>query len=387
MAQIPKFKVVQRKGKWWVNVPESLSSSGKRQQRSFPNRKQANEFAKELKDQNKSYGSYSRTLSAAKAEDATEALKLLEPHGITLKQAAQYYIKIHDKKSKAPTVAEAFDQHIERGTNLRERTIKNLKQSKKLAPDDLLNMNAFEVNGHIIHSYLESVAKTPAMYETHFRIWKSVFRPLETAGVIDKCPTRSVIRKKPPRAKPPVIFTPDQVQALFNACIDYKDGEARHCADCSAAFALCAFAGVRAEEVTRLEWGKHIKLKKTADKSTIVLTHEESKTDMTRTIVCGETLFTWLNAVEETKRVGHVIPKNWKRKSSRVRREAGLKGTDGRNQNAMRHSYGSYRYAIEGDVVRFRKEFGHQSSKTYFNYYHSLVDITEAQKYFAIKPS
>lgn len=262
MAKSPKFKVVQRKGKWWVNVPQSLSENGKRQQRPFSTRAKANEFAKTLREEQKAHGSYSRTLSASLAEDAAKAIILLEPYGVNLKQAAEFYLSYHDKRSKAPNVSEAFDQHIKRGEHLRKRTIQNLKQSKKLAPDDFLKMNAYDVSGDIFDRYLKSIAKTQAMYDTHFRIWRSVFRPLETARIINECPTKSVLRGKKPRTKPLAIFTPDQVQALFDSCIDYENGEARHCADCSAAFALCAFAGVRAAEVTRLKWGEHIKLGK-----------------------------------------------------------------------------------------------------------------------------
>lgn len=387
MSKSPKFEVVKRKGKWWVNIPQLLSETGKRQQRSFPTRAKANEFAKTLREEHKTHGSYSRTLRASLADDAAKAITILEPYGVTLKQAAEFYLSCHDKRSKAPTVSEAFDQHIKRGEHLRERTIQNLKQSKKLAPDDFLLMNAYDVSGDIFDRCLKSVAKTPGMYDTHFRIWRSVFRPLKTAGFIDACPTKSVLRGKKPRTKPPVIFTPDQVQALFDSCIDYKDGEARHCADCSAPFALCAFAGVRAEEVTRLKWAEHIKLGETAQESCIHLTANEAKTDMVRSIECNETLFAWLSAVGAEKRTGLVIPKNWKRKSSRVRKEAGLKGINKENQNALRHSYGTYRFSIEKDDHVFRREFGHRSSGTYFKHYHTLSDKTAAKKFFAIKPS
>lgn len=121
--------------------------------------------------------------------------------------------------------------------------------------------------------------------------------------------------------------------------------------------------------------------------SCIHLTTNEAKTDMVRSIECNETLFAWLSAVEVKKRNGLVIPKNWKRKSSRVRKEAGLNGANKENQNALRHSYGTYRFSIEKDVNLFRREFGHKSSETYFSHYHTLSDKTAAKKFFAVKPS
>jgi hypothetical protein len=63
--------------------------------------------------------------------------------------------------------------------------------------------------------------------------------------------------------------------------------------------------------------------------------------------------------------------------------KAGIPG--GWRQNALRHSFISYRVAETGDVARTSLEAGN-SPKIVFRNYREVVDGEEAKAWFAIKP-
>ena len=57
-------------------------------------------------------------------------------------------------------------------------------------------------------------------------------------------------------------------------------------------------------------------------------------------------------------------------------------------RNAMRHSYGSYHYALENDPIRTSVNMGHKTGDDIlFEHYRSLVSKGDAERYFDIKPS
>ncbi len=55
--------------------------------------------------------------------------------------------------------------------------------------------------------------------------------------------------------------------------------------------------------------------------------------------------------------------------------------------NAMRHSFGSYHFALYGDSIKTSLQMGHkQSDTTLFEHYRALTTESRGQKYFDIKP-
>ena len=63
--------------------------------------------------------------------------------------------------------------------------------------------------------------------------------------------------------------------------------------------------------------------------------------------------------------------------------KAGIPG--GWRQNALRHSFISYRVALTGDVARTALEAGN-SPKMIFRHYREIVDEEAAKAWFAITP-
>ncbi len=53
----------------------------------------------------------------------------------------------------------------------------------------------------------------------------------------------------------------------------------------------------------------------------------------------------------------------------------------------MRHSFGSYHYALHGNPLETSRQLGHKASdQVLFDHYRALATKTQAEAYFAIKP-
>ena len=69
-------------------------------------------------------------------------------------------------------------------------------------------------------------------------------------------------------------------------------------------------------------------------------------------------------------------------------REAGFPKWKENYSNAMRHSFGSYYYALTSDSSKTAAMLGHRSSdQMLFDHYRSLASRTEGEKYFSILPA
>ena len=141
--------------------------------------------------------------------------------------------------------------------------------------------------------------------------------------------------------------------------------------------AIGGFAGIRSAEVARLEW-KDIKW----DRGHIELAGSKAKTAARRLVPLSDNLKAWLapwrdqtgpiltitdasGALGDTAVKAH-IPGGWR-------------------QNALRHSFISYRVALTGDVARTSLEAGN-SPKMIFRHYREIVDEEATKAWWSIHP-
>ncbi|MEY3898292.1 MAG: hypothetical protein RLZZ214_3813, partial [Verrucomicrobiota bacterium] len=163
------------------------------------------------------------------------------------------------------------------------------------------------------------------------------------------------------------IFTPEEMERLLLAA---------H-ARILPLIAIGAFAGIRSAEVCRLHW-EDIKW----DRGHIEIAGKKAKTAARRLAPLPENLKAWLTpwhgetgeiisitdyagALSDTA-VKAKIPGEWR-------------------QNALRHSFISYRVAETGDVARTSLEAGN-SPKMIFRHYREIVDAEAAKAWFSIRP-
>jgi integrase len=163
------------------------------------------------------------------------------------------------------------------------------------------------------------------------------------------------------------IFTPKEITTLLtHAPADYLP-----------LLALGAFAGLRTAEAERLEWSEI-----DFEGGFIHVGAAKAKTRARRLVPILPNLSAWLKPY--AGRTGMVWPHS-ERERKRARREmlraSGVKWKD----NALRHSFCSYRLAVTHDAAKTSLEAGN-SPQMIFRHYRELVKPADGLAWFAVLP-
>ena len=164
------------------------------------------------------------------------------------------------------------------------------------------------------------------------------------------------------------IFTPEEMERLLHAA---HKRILPH-------MAIGAFAGLRSAEIQRLEW-EDFKW----ERGHIEIAGRKAKTAARRLAPLPENLKAWLAPWREA--TGPVVPiSDVSGALSDVAVKARIPG--GWRQNALRHSFISYRVAETGDVARTALEAGN-SPRMISRHYREVVDEEAAKAWFGIIPA
>lgn len=161
------------------------------------------------------------------------------------------------------------------------------------------------------------------------------------------------------------ILTPEDMGKLLRAAS----------ADLIPLLAIGAFAGLRTAEILRLEW-EEVEFKQ----SHIEIKSGKSKTAQRRLAPFLPNLLPWLKPYRWY--TGLVCPTN---DVETERRELARSLDIPWPNNALRHSYGSYRMATTDDAQKVSIEMGNSPTMIFRNY-RKVVTKAEAEKWFEIRP-
>jgi integrase len=136
-----------------------------------------------------------------------------------------------------------------------------------------------------------------------------------------------------------------------------------------------AFTGIRSEEIGRLDWEDIL-----WDRDFIEIKAKKAKTRSRRLVPISANLKLWLSPFR--KESGPIYEcKN----HSTTLAYIGVKSGLGWRQNALRHSYASYRLAQIQNAAQVSLEMGNSPAKL-FKHYRELVAPDQANEWFAIVP-
>ena len=229
MARIPRFTVNSTPRGWLVNVPQTLSETGKRSQRYFPTREKANEFAKGLRDNYKDFGTQARNLSPGDNEDATKALELLKDYSVNLVTCARFYIAHHDRRTNAPTMGKAMSSGIELRKDLSSRYRQSLKNLEKRLPLDFAAKNVVDLTPTDISEALTKMTKGTTAWKNALGMFSAILGDLTMQGILHENPCSRVSRPKIKSNDEVRIYTIEELKSLFAACKDYDGGADPKC--------------------------------------------------------------------------------------------------------------------------------------------------------------
>jgi len=177
----------------------------------------------------------------------------------------------------------------------------------------------------------------------------------------------SRVEKRNGKPTPVEIFMPSELGALLK----HASPQIPPC------IALAAFAGLRAEEILRLEWSDVERRP-----GFIEVAAHKAKTATRRIVPIVDSLSRWLAIAP---RNGERVWPHSKAWYFEALRNAAASADITWKQNALRHSFISYRLAELQDVNRVALEAGN-SPQMIFRHYRELATPEQARTWFAIAP-
>ncbi len=378
MAKPIRFKPTKTANGWKVNVPAKVSESGIRERHFFRTFELAKAAGDKLKEKREEFGTQSKAIRPSLSEAATLAESILAPWNVSLVDAARIVAGIRERETASRPLADAADDWLIACEGLRDRTVASYKQSARRLKAALGHRQLASISTGELQAALAPPGATGAAMRCNLRNAKALWRWAATQGWC-QAGTFAVEAPKGGRESEIEFLTVEEATALLRAA------EANY-PQAVASYALQLFAGIRAEEVTRLE-SQHVST------DGIDLPASVTKKGRRRHILPCPTLKAWLEA--------HPFEPcpNWPRIDRACRRLAGWELeaallTDPPAphrgpwpQNALRHSHASYSVALGTPLEALLFEFGHAGTPALLRaHYVGRASKKQAIAFFQIAP-
>lgn len=354
MPRRPKLEIAETPKGWKVDVPATLSASGKRERFFYPDEKAAKKHAASLRKTYHERGTQAGIISPSLADEALRAVGLLEPFGVSLLDVVRDYVKRNENEASQQTFGEAWDRYTAelRKKGRAEATIEDYLRDKRSLPESFFKLKVSQVTEASIAAALDKCTGNRG------KTWNRRLR--EVRAVLNSA-TSTKTKQVEVKRRDPAILSAAQAAALMELACER---------DCRAAFALMLFAGIRPEgELSRISWAN------ITDKE-IVITSDASKTSSDRHIPISDNLHAWLKG----QRGKPILPEAWETRYDAIRKAAKVQG-----QDITRHSFASCFYRLHGEHETIQA-MGHTSFKTTERFYKRAVRTEDAQAYFMIAP-
>jgi integrase len=376
---VKKWKWAKTPASRWV-VEGLRDELGSRVRRFFPSRDEANEWLRNRRPEIQSQGRAAMGLSDAQRVDANRALAILAPHGASLTIAAQAFHERAKLLSRTITFAALRDELVaaKEADRKSPRYVGDLRNRLATVGQTFDKRPVATIDSRELDDWLRGLGLSPTSRINFRKVLHTAFEFALMRGYTIENPVFKTAKVKADDVAPGIL-TPNELAAVLAAANS----------EVVAAIALSAFAGLRDAEVGRMTWdrvdlvGGHIKIDAAI-----------AKTSSRRLIPISDNLRAWL--VPHSKKAGPVRPSP--RISYPLYREARTiaaaalitKGEPAVNlqvwpNNALRHSYASYRMALVVNAAQVAEECGH-SVQVMKHHYRELVTKTEALAWFAVTP-
>ena len=218
-----------------------------------------------------------------------------------------------------------------------------------------------------INAWLLGIKCASQTRKNHRCAIHNLFSFCVSRGYAASNPVTQAARVKVPPA-PIGILSVSEAHRLLLACRQ----------DILPAVAVGLFAGLRREEIARLDW-KEIDL----DRGYIEVKAAKSKTARRRLVEISPNLRTWLAPYRQL--AGPVSPTHatYRRHVATAAQAGGIQKWP---HNAARHSFASYHLALHQDAAATALQLGHTESRTLFEHYRELVHPEDAKAFWQITP-
>lgn len=331
-----------------VSIPGNMSSSGKRVRKFFSNPTDAEKFAASLRKKYRE-GRRGGVIPHDLAVMAGIAAEILEPHGVTILDAARSFIERLKTTGSSETFAERYDRALlDNEEHWSDRYKLDMDRLPRWVGKGFMGKRLCDITPAVIEAALRSHgASAQSTLDSRTRYVSAVMN-----------------HKTRHRKKTDIdIMTPRQCGQMLRAC---ESPEERR------AVALLLFAGIRPSaedgEISRLGW-------EAVGKNEIFVSREVSKTSDHHIPITPRLRRLLRGHPAE----GPVIPANWRRVYKRLR--GAVDGIAGK-QDITRHTFASHHLAAYGEQAT-KQAIGHTAgSSTLFRHYRAAVVEAAGKKFF-----
>lgn len=411
MARQQDFKIVYstaraRAGRkpWLLLTPAALSDTGKRKQQAFGSERQARAALRSITQHHTRLGDMATQLpiqpehlAAVRVAEAT-----LAPYGITLQNAATFAATCiqeagslsnalemlrwaTDRYKSNPwpdtTLKAAMDQYETANTHQAKATRDTrhyaLQAFYKHATLYSENTYLHAITPANLRPVLDAAKLTPQMRGNVHKTLRALFTWAAEHALMPPANPMATIR--PPKLQEAEIhpLTPPQLAALLRAAQPYPI-EQRY-------LALCAFAGIRPTEATRLTWSDL-----SPDEPIISVRSTSSKTGGARHITIRPVLAAWLHHTAPAKPPAPTAPLcPVKRRNLRKIKEAAHLSGAAWQADVLRHSFASYALKAGTSLADLQLDMGHRDASMLRARYLNMAGLTRqlADAYWALTPA
>lgn len=345
---------------------------GKRVRKFFATKPEGLSFIERAQITTQNLGTRALNIPGWLHEMAIDCQGRLTPHGKTIRDATDEYLRKLEASSRSCTVQELSRQLLDTrtadGVSFHYRT--DLKSRLGRFCRDFGSRLVSDVTVNDLDAWLRDLQVRHQLAAESRNNFRRVVHTLFSFGLArGYCSANPALQtaKAKPVSKPPEILTVQQMQSLLQ----------RAPASLVPVFAIGAFAGLRPAEIQRLDW-TDIKL----ERGFIEVSASKAKTARRRLVTILPNLKRWL---ESHRRVeGQLVPPNLRKLSEAAQKKAGIRDWP---VNGLRHSFASYHLAHFQDAPALALQMGHTTTAMLFSHYREVVTPEDAERYWHIRPT
>jgi len=372
-----------------VNVPPKIT--GKlRLRRQFTNKEDAENWANEMFTGSKAHGHDFFDLNDTDRRQVRVVLPILKKHGLSLDEVVKYGVKHIRPEGRGKTLHDVIfelvsskELRFKRG-DLRDRSFKDFKQRADKFGLAMHGRLISEISVKEIKGWLIELKLSNRSNQNYISVLGEIFKYATQCKYIGSSPIdeltdtdRRELCGTTGEAKEPSILTPTQAEKLLITAYEHPKLKLL------GAVTLALFCGLRTEELKRLDW---VSVKLNDKPATVTIGAKIAKKRRIRHVDIPNNALQWLKLVHSKQ---GFVSKNehYNDHQKRFKKLLKLAEFEKWESNAMRHSFGSYHYALHNDPLETARLMGHKASdQVLFDHYRALATKAQANSYFAIIP-
>ena len=345
----------------------------------FKTKEDAKRFIDSRLDLTAQHGQLANLLSAEQRLDAHNAYERLSDLKVSLVECVDFYLTHAEPVTSSTTMSELIAGYLEdarkgkgtrNGRRLRNRSLQDLKNRLEKFAVTFGSKSPGEVGSLDIESWLDRDEWTLQTKRNYYRTLNTLFGYACRKGLCPRNPMAGLSEPKP-EEKAPEILTVAQCEKLLAAALKTENELSM-----LGYVVLGLYCGIRTAELNKLDWSA-VDL----EAGLVTISPAIAKARSIRNTAIPENAFEWL--MQCGNRKGPIVPSGFRKCFDQVRACAGIEQWP---VNAMRHSAGSYHYAMHEDAAKTAAFLGHAQDGVLFRHYRALTRKKDAEQFYSLLP-